>query len=68
MSSLKPFDDTSLACQLPCLPSGPDHVPERLRQEVNAVASKADFAGLLGAVKKLVERPAEKGAPNGIGG
>jgi CheY-like chemotaxis protein len=46
----------------------PDHVPERLRQEVNAVACKADFAGLLVAVKKLVERPAEKEAPNGIGG
>lgn len=46
----------------------PDHVPERLRQDVNAVVYKADFAGLLTTVKKLVERPTEKGIPNGIGG
>ena len=44
----------------------PDHVPESVRQNVNAVVYKTEFAGLLNSVKKVLEGPAEKAAQDGL--
>jgi CheY-like chemotaxis protein len=33
----------------------PDHVSDRVRQNINMVVYKADFSGLLGALKQLVQ-------------
>jgi len=41
----------------------PDDVPEQARQSVNHVVHKADFSGLLGALKKLAEESASKRDP-----
>ena len=41
----------------------PDNVPDRVRQNVNSVVHKADFSGLLGALKNLSEESATKRNP-----